>query len=198
MSPRGSDVELWDSPPVRSASRANSHARYGGSISASLDGMMSPSDRPRFDHSRDDSFDHSQRHDSDSEDDDDDEEDPTLGLVLARNGSLASLVPEEREEALQRANHELQRRVAEQDRILQNRIAEHEAELERMEIALEETKSELSSSKREEKELRAKETKYIHQIQALESEIAKSQRALETAKASYQSLQKLYQEQCSE
>ncbi|EJD07049.1 uncharacterized protein FOMMEDRAFT_131786 [Fomitiporia mediterranea MF3/22] len=189
VSPRLSDNELWDSPPVRSASRANSRNRYGGSLSASLEGIMSPTDRPRVD------YDHAE--DGDSEDSED-EVDATLGLVHTRNGSMASLETIEREEALQRSNQDLQRRVAEQDRILQNRITDHEAELERMEIALEETKSELSSSKREEKELRAKETKYIHQIQALESEIAKSQRALETAKASYQSLQKLYQEQCTE
>ncbi|KAL5504361.1 hypothetical protein ACEPAH_8435 [Sanghuangporus vaninii] len=197
VSPRGSDTELWDSQSVRPGSRANSRNRYGDSISASLSGMMSPGSRPRFDYDRDDSFDRSRGVDSDSEDDDE-EGDPTLGLVLARNGSMASLESQEREEALQRANQELQRKVAEQDRILQNRISEHEAELERMEIALEETKSELSLAKREEKELRAKEIKYIHQIQALESEIAKSQRALETAKASYQSLQKQYQEQCTE
>ena len=160
--------------------------------------MMSPSSRPRFDYDRDDSFDRSRGMDSDEDEDDDDEEgDPTLGLVLANNPSLISLEAQEREEALQRANQELHRKVAEQDRILQNRISEHEAELERMEILLEETKSELSLAKREEKELRAKEIKYIHQIQALESEIAKSQKALENAKASYQSLQKQYQEQCS-
>ena len=34
------------------------------------------------------------------------------------------------------------------------------------------------------------------QIAALESEIAKLQKSLDTARASYQSLQKQYQEQC--
>ncbi|KAH8112733.1 hypothetical protein DFH11DRAFT_1689882 [Phellopilus nigrolimitatus] len=194
-SPRGSHVDLWgaSSTPVRPSSRAHSHEPY--SSIHSLD--MSPNERLRFDYDLDDSFERSPRRSSNSDEDDGDNgEDPTIGLVLDRN--RAELQAREREESMQRVTEELQRRVAEQDRILQNRIAEHESELEQLENILEETKNELSLSKREEKELRAKETKYIHQISALESEIAKSQRALETSKASYQSLQKQYHEQCAE
>lgn len=153
---------------------------------------MSPNERPRAE--VEGLFDIKPRRQptsaSDSEDDDDGDE-PTMSIMLDQNRKAL-----EREEVLQRTNEDLKRRVAEQDRILQQRIGEHEAELERMEILLEETKSELSLSKREEKELRAKESRYMHQIQALESEISKTQRALELAKASYQSLQKQYQEQC--
>ena len=162
---------------------------------------MSPDDRPRPGHRRRPSqtlIERAPGVDSSSESESDDGEDSTFAFIRDRNDSMASLASIEREEALQRANQDLSRRVVEQDRVLQRKISEHEAELEQLEIALEETKQELSSSKREEKELRAKEAKYIHQIQTLESEIAKSQRALETAKSAYQSLQKQYQEQCGE
>lgn len=208
-SARGSDNEEFDFPMGRSSRRTSHSVNYGGSISAggrgrhSLDALMSisPDDRQRPRHRRRPSqsvVERAPRADSSSSsDEDDDGDDHTFAFIRDRNDSLASVATIEREEALQRSNQELSRRVVEQDRILQRKISEHEAELEQLEIALEETKSELSSSKREEKELRSKEMKYIHQIQTLESEVAKSQRALETAKAAYQSLQKQYQEQCS-
>lgn len=126
-----------------------------------------------------------------------DEEDETMGMVLSRSALESMATSKEREEQLERANQELQRRVLEQDRILQRKISEHETELEDLENLLEETKSELSAKMREEKELRAKETRYIHQIAAIESDIAERQRALDASKNAYQSLQKLYQEQCS-
>lgn len=167
-----------------------------------LDGVMSPNNRPR--HLSEDDFKRSPGGASDDEsvsgsEDGSDIDDETMGMMLGRSGmgSVSSLASREREEQLERTNSELQRRVVEQDRILQRKIAEHESELEEMEILLEETKSELSAKMREEKELRAKETRYIHQIAALESEIAERQRSLESSKTAYQSLQKLYQEQCS-
>ncbi|KAI5119642.1 hypothetical protein M0805_009003 [Coniferiporia weirii] len=201
-SPRGSHPDLWSvsSPPIRPSSRAHSRGQYNNSSISSIDGMMSPEGRGRFGYEGD-SFERSPRHGSDTDsEDDDDGEDPTLGLVLDRNASasMASLESLEREEALERTNQELQRRVMEQDRALQKKITEHEVELEELENLLEETKSELSAKMREEKELRAKETRYIHQISALESDIAERQRALEASKSAYQSLQKQYQEQCTE
>lgn len=194
-SPRGSQSEIWaPSAPIRPPSRARSNNRKH-SLSASVDGIMSPNERSRIEYDLEGLFDRKSRRNaaSASDSEDDEVDDPTMSIMLDQNRAAL-----EREELLRRTNEDLQRRVAEQDRILQIKITEHEAELERLEILLEETKSELSLSKREEKELRAKETKYIHQIQALESEIAKTQRALDIAKNSYQSLQKQYQEQCTE
>ncbi|TDL25535.1 hypothetical protein BD410DRAFT_813313 [Rickenella mellea] len=140
--------------------------------------------------------------DSDSDSDSDGDNDPTLGLVHDRErsttSSIASLEPQERLEALQRTNAELGRKLIDAERTLQKKLSEHEAELEEMQLRLEEAKSELSATKREEKELRAKERQNSNQITALESEIAAMQKALDTARSSYQSLQKQYQEQCSE
>ena len=87
------------------------------------------------------------------------DEDSWLGLVLDRNAnsSTASLEPLERLDALQRANTELGKKLMEAERTLQAKLFEHEAELEDMQGRLEEVKSELSATKREEKELRSKE-----------------------------------------
>jgi phage shock protein A len=95
--------------------------------------------------------------DSDSSDD---EEDPTmLGLVLDRSAasSTVSMEPLERLDALQKANADLGRKLMEAERTLQSKLADHENELEEMQGRLEEAKSELTATKREEKELRAKE-----------------------------------------
>jgi len=94
--------------------------------------------------------------------DSDGDEDSYLGLVLDRNAnastaSLASLEPLDRLDALQRANTELGKKLMEAERTLQAKLFEHEAELEDMQGRLEEVKSELSATKREEKELRSKE-----------------------------------------
>ncbi|CCL98646.1 uncharacterized protein FIBRA_00648 [Fibroporia radiculosa] len=135
--------------------------------------------------------------DDDSEDDDDDS---MLGLVMDRSAasSTVSLDLQERLEALQRMNTDLGRKLIEAEKTLQYKLAEHEMELEEMQSRLEEVKSELSATKREEKELRSKEHTNQSQISALESEIFKLQKSLDVARASYQSLQKQYQEQCAE
>lgn len=94
--------------------------------------------------------------DSDSE-----VEDQLLGLVMDRSAasSTVSLDMEQRLDALQRLNTDLGRKLLEAERTLQNRLAEHEQELEDMQIRLEEARSELSATKREEKELRSKEVR---------------------------------------
>ncbi|RPD60129.1 hypothetical protein L227DRAFT_107788 [Lentinus tigrinus ALCF2SS1-6] len=139
------------------------------------------------------------RKDEDSDSDSDIDE-ALLGLVMDRSAasSTVSMDMEQRLDALQRMNTDLGRKLLEAERTLQNRLAEHELELEEMQSRLEEARSELSATKREEKELRSKERQNSTQIAALESEIAKLQKSLDTARASYQSLQKQYQEQCSE
>ena len=98
--------------------------------------------------------------DSDSDDDDLDA-DQLLGLVMDRSAasSTASLDIQERLEVFQRLNTDLGRKLLEAERTLQNRLAEHEQELEDMQIRLEEARSELSATKREEKELRSKEVR---------------------------------------
>ncbi|KAI0707312.1 hypothetical protein C8Q76DRAFT_629087 [Earliella scabrosa] len=215
------------SPPFGGPSRPHSRAQsqpqshfasfdsaandyYGSSPERELDhrqtGLMSP---PPSDNSFDDEqpF-HEQisslpmpRKGSDSDSDDDDMvADHLLGLVMDRSAasSTVSLDMQERLDALQRLNTDLGRKLLEAERTLQNRLAEHEQELEDMQSRLEEARSELSATKREEKELRSKERTNSTQIAALESEIAKLQKSLDTARASYQSLQKQYQEQCAE
>ncbi|PFH45209.1 hypothetical protein AMATHDRAFT_200766 [Amanita thiersii Skay4041] len=128
-----------------------------------------------------------------------DEEDSALGLVLDRtaNASTVSLEPLERVDALQRANAELGRKLIEAESTLQRKLTEHEAELEEMQSKLDEMRTELVATKREEKELRSKERQNMTQIMALEAEISKVTRALEHARATYGNLQKQYQEQCA-
>lgn len=62
-------------------------------------------------------------------------------------------------DALQRMNTDLGRKLLEAERTLQNRLADHEQELEDMQMRLEEARSELSATKREEKDLRGKEVR---------------------------------------
>jgi hypothetical protein len=96
---------------------------------------------------------------SDSENDSDSEDESSLGLVLDRSAtsSTVSLEPFERLDALQKANAELSRKLVEADRALQNKLTEHDNDLEEIQARLEELKTELTATKREEKELRAKE-----------------------------------------
>ncbi|KAL1949543.1 hypothetical protein VTO73DRAFT_8424 [Trametes versicolor] len=141
------------------------------------------------------------RHSADDSDDDSDEiEEALLGLVMDRSAasSTVSLDMQGRLDALQRMNTDLGRKLLEAERTLQNRLADHEQELEDMQMRLEESRSELSATKREEKDLRGKERQNSTQIAALETEIMKLQKTLDTARSSYQSLQKQYQEQCTE
>lgn len=96
---------------------------------------------------------------SDSGSDSDSEDESSLGLVLDRTAtsSTVSLEPFDKVEVLQKANVELSRKLMEADRALQNKLMEHDNDLEEMQSRLEELKTELNATKREEKELRAKE-----------------------------------------
>ena len=143
---------------------------YGSSPEREMDnrqtGLMSP---PQSDASFDDEqgF-HEQisslpmpRKGEDSDSDSELDEEALLGLVMDRSAasSTVSLDMEQRLEALQRLNTDLGRKLLEAERTLQNRLADHEQELEEMQIRLEEARSELSATKREEKELRSKEVR---------------------------------------
>jgi hypothetical protein len=94
---------------------------------------------------------------------DSDEEDLVSGLVLDQHGersaasSTVSMEIHDRLDALTRANEELIRKKIEADQTLQNKLAEHDLELEENQQRLEELRSELNASNREEKELRAKD-----------------------------------------
>lgn len=91
--------------------------------------------------------------------DDSDDDDMDAGLVHDRSIALSTVSMEvsERIEALTRTNDQLGRKVVELETTLQNKLAEHELELEETHQRLEELRSELSASNREEKELRAKD-----------------------------------------
>ncbi|KAF9260219.1 hypothetical protein L218DRAFT_618337 [Marasmius fiardii PR-910] len=135
------------------------------------------------------------RHDSDS-----DEDESALGLVMEREtaASTVSMEPFDRVEVLQRANDELKKKLMEAETTLQKRLEEHETELEDLTVKIEELTTELHASKKEEKELRSKERTNSTQISTLENEIGKLTRQLDHARAAYQSLQRQYQEQCTE
>ncbi|EJD35443.1 hypothetical protein AURDEDRAFT_188738 [Auricularia subglabra TFB-10046 SS5] len=136
-------------------------------------------------------------HHSDDSDPDDDME---ANLVRARDSvaSVASLMPFERLEALQRANTDLMRKLQDSERALASKIMEHETELEELQSKLDDVQEELHNARREEKELRVKERNTTMELQQLEGEVTKLQKALENSRASYQSLQKQYQEQIAE
>ena len=104
------------------------------------------------------------RRDDDSDSDSDgDEDDIARGLVHERTitASTISLDLQERLDALQKVNDDLRRKVNDAEETLQRKLAEHEADLENMQQRIEELKSELSATKRQEKELRAKEVRLL-------------------------------------
>lgn len=139
------------------------------------------------------------------------------GLVMDRSAASSTVSMEsiDRLDVLQRANAELGRKLVDAEKTLQNKLTQHEYELEDMQSRLDEMRSELSATKREEKELRSKEVGLLltdtiaivdntiiqrqnsTQIGALELEISKVTKALEHARSTYTSLQRQYQEQCS-
>ena len=102
--------------------------------------------------------------DSDGGGDDNDDTDSSLGLVLDRSAanSTVSLELQDRLDALQRANADLGKKLMDAERTLQNKLSDHESELEEMQGRLEEARSELSATKREEKELRSKEVRVLY------------------------------------
>jgi len=94
--------------------------------------------------------------------DSDEEEEIDASLVPDRSttSSTVSMEIHERMEALQRNNEELGRKLMDAEKTLQNKLMEHETELEETHMRLEELRSELSASNREEKELRAKDVSF--------------------------------------
>ncbi|KAL0574426.1 hypothetical protein V5O48_007529 [Marasmius crinis-equi] len=132
-------------------------------------------------------------------DDSDEEDESALGLVMERQhtASTVSLEPLDRLELLQRTNNELSKKLQDAENTLQRKLNDHETELEELTNKVDELNAELHATKKEEKELRSKERTNSNQISTLESEIGKLTKQLESAKTTYQNLQRQYQEQCA-
>ena len=93
------------------------------------------------------------------EDSDEDREDTALGLVHERTitASSISLDLQERLDAQHKVNNDLRKKLTEAEDTLQRKLSEHEADLEGLQTRIEDLRSELSATKRQEKELRGKE-----------------------------------------
>ncbi|KAF9519695.1 hypothetical protein BS47DRAFT_1079712 [Hydnum rufescens UP504] len=162
--------------------------------------------------------------DSDEDNIHDRDADPTIhSRDRIHSISTTSLVtsPEDRLEALQRANAELAKKLRDASRELEHKLSDHEGEIEEMQTRIEDLRYELAASKREEKELRLKAVSvfchvtvtnvatmdiyHIYDVQrtttsqlaTLEAEMSKLQRQLNSSRAAYQAMQKQYQEQCA-
>ena len=95
--------------------------------------------------------------------DSDDEDEIESGLVLDRNSNASSATLElhDRLDALQRNNEELSRKLLEAEKTLQDKLANYDMELDEAQHKLEELRSELNASNREEKDLRTKDVRNI-------------------------------------
>ena len=104
-------------------------------------------------------------------DDDSDEEEQDTSLareIRESTMSTVSLDMQERVDALQKVNADLGKKLIEAERTLQIRLSDHESELDDLHQRLETAKNELSATKREEKELRAKEVRIFTVSRILE------------------------------
>ena len=71
--------------------------------------------------------------------------------------STISLDMHDRIDALQKVNDDLHRKVYEAEEIVRRKMAEHDSDVEALQQRIEELKLEISATKRQEKELRAKD-----------------------------------------
>ena len=119
--------------------------------------------RSKSQYGYDDSFDSSVPIPRATTSDSDDEDEIDAGLVLDRNNasSTISLELHDRLDALQRNNEELSRKLLEAEKTLQDKLANYDMELDEAQHKLEELRSELSASNREEKDLRTKDVRSI-------------------------------------
>lgn len=95
--------------------------------------------------------------------DDDDAVESALGLVMDRSSitSIMSMTADDRIELMEKVNKDLDRKLKEAEVTLMRKLSEHEAELEDIQVRLEESKSELTAAKKEEKELKNKEVCFL-------------------------------------
>ncbi|KAJ6578263.1 hypothetical protein B0H19DRAFT_577376 [Mycena capillaripes] len=135
--------------------------------------------------------------DSGQDMDDNGDADEVIDHSAPAASSTVDMVPHERVEALERLNDDLTRQLADMEHMFQRKLTEQEAEFKDLQFKLEETRSELSAAKREEKELRSKDRQKSTQIGALEADVGKFSKQLETSKAAYTGLQRQYLDQCT-
>lgn len=171
-SPSGSYKEFSPGSPPLSATISRPHSRtqsqpQNSFTSSYFDhGYSSPDDNNNYTMRRSKSqygYDDSSvpiPHGSTSDSDDEDEID--AGLVLDRNdASSTTLELHDRLDALQRNNEELSRKLLEAEKTLQDKLSNYDMELDEAQHKLEELRSELSASNREEKDLRTKDVRCI-------------------------------------
>jgi hypothetical protein len=121
-------------------------------IHQTISSLQMPSRRSPHSSPNDSSDSHS------SSSDEEDEMDSHLIHERAPTSSTVSMMePQDRLDALQRTNNDLNRKLMEAERTLQTRLNEHDSEIEELQARIDELNAELGATKREEKELRAKE-----------------------------------------
>ncbi|KAL1737941.1 hypothetical protein HDZ31DRAFT_51671, partial [Schizophyllum fasciatum] len=77
----------------------------------------------------------------------------------------------------------------------QRKISENESDIEELQMRLQDLRGELTNTKRQEKELKTKESQNHIQIQALEAEVARLQKSLEAIKNQYAEVREKWQDQ---
>jgi predicted RNase H-like nuclease (RuvC/YqgF family) len=75
------------------------------------------------------------------------------------SSTVSMMEPQDRLDALQRTNNDLNRKLREAEATLQTRLNEHDSEIEELQARIDELNAELGATKREEKELRIKEVR---------------------------------------
>lgn len=113
-----------------------------------------------------------------------------------RTISTASVATVDREDILSQTITELQRKLAEAEATYQRKIAENESDIDDLQNHLQELRNELANAKRQGKELGHKEQQNGIAIQALEAEVGRLQKSLESSKSANLALREQYQDQC--
>ncbi|KAL1667408.1 hypothetical protein GGF50DRAFT_112303 [Schizophyllum commune] len=112
-----------------------------------------------------------------------------------RTLSMASIDSESREEVLSRTLTETQRKLQEAEASYQRKISENESDIDELQTRLQDMRADLNNMRRQEKELKTKESQNHIQIQALEAEVARLQKSLESVKNQANDLREKWQDQ---
>ncbi|KAI5886088.1 uncharacterized protein SCHCODRAFT_02112215 [Schizophyllum commune H4-8] len=112
-----------------------------------------------------------------------------------RTLSMASIDSESREEVLSRTLTETQRKLQEAEASYQRKISENESDIDELQTRLQDMRADLNNMRRQEKELKTKESQNHIQIQALEAEVARLQKSLEAVKNQANDLREKWQDQ---
>ncbi|KAF8323255.1 hypothetical protein DL93DRAFT_2223196 [Clavulina sp. PMI_390] len=188
-----------DSPPPRPPSQNGFRSLRMGKTGSVSNPALPLGDRstpsPDMDSSANPSLE-SSRYDTLSNDDDEDAY--SHDRFSSDRTSMFSINTNDRVDELERINSEQAKKLKEVQKTLEEKMSAHETEIEELMVQKEEIESELAASRREEKELRLKDVNSSKQLTALESEVSRLQKEIETVRNSYQNMQRLYQEQCNE